>query len=220
VLPTIASTSVAQAGSGTAITFCPGANKLRTSAFISRRTLPRCLNSSSISLTPSFSFIMGLVGNVTVTVRWVHCAVPLLVKPAQTNITPLAIQKRGSRWSATLWCMNSPAATSVRPDPVSAVDQAPAIVAGTALPAYASVVDCRSICCPRALAVRVWIRSRSTSASLPRTAIISRPVLVEVSAQGSAGDRNWALASTMCLTGRRDRVVPSRSTIPEAGRLH
>src|SRR5215468_8347351 len=35
-------------------------------------------------------------------------------------------------------------------------------------------------------AVRVRIRSRSTSAKPPRTAIISRPVLVPVSAHGSA----------------------------------
>ncbi len=54
----------------------------------------------------------------------------------------------------------------------------------------------RPICCPRALArlrpsaVRVRIRSRSTSASPPSTAIIKRPVLVPVSAHGSASDRN------------------------------
>src|SRR5689334_8754052 len=34
----------------------------------------------------------------------------------------------------------------------------------------------------------------------PRTAIINRPVLVPVSAHGSASDRNCALASTICLT--------------------
>src|SRR6266446_9570837 len=62
------------------------------------------------------------------------------------------------------------------------------------------------MCCPWALArllpsaVRVRIRSRSTSASPPRTAVISRPVLVPVSAHGSANDRNCALASTMRLT--------------------
>jgi hypothetical protein len=44
--------------------------------------------------------------------------------------------------------------------------------------------------------VRVRIRSRSTSAKPPRTAIISRPVLVAVSAHGSAGDRNCPPAST------------------------
>jgi hypothetical protein len=61
----------------------------------------------------------------------------------------------------------------------------------------------RPICCPWALArllpsaVRVRIRSRSTSARPPRTAIISRPVLVPVSAHGSARERNCALASTM-----------------------
>jgi len=48
----------------------------------------------------------------------------------------------------------------------------------------------RPICCPRALArllpsaVRVRIRSRSTSARPPKTASIKRPVLVPVSAQG------------------------------------
>src|SRR3954447_18803440 len=47
--------------------------------------------------------------------------------------------------------------------------------------------------------VPVWIRSRSTSASPLRTAIISRPVLVEVSAQGSADDRNCPPAFTMRL---------------------
>ena len=61
------------------------------------------------------------------------------------------------------------------------------------------------ICCPRALArllpsaVRVRMRPRSTSAKPPRTVIISRPVLVLVSAHGSAKDRNCALASTMDL---------------------
>jgi hypothetical protein len=56
---------------------------------------------------------------------------------------------------------------------------------------------------PRALArllpsaVRVRIRSRSTSASPPSTASIMRPVLVPVSAHGSAKDRNCALASAM-----------------------
>ena len=56
---------------------------------------------------------------------------------------------------------------------------------------------------PRALArlllsaVRVRIRSRSTSARPPRTAIIRRPVLVAVSAHGSASERNCAPASTM-----------------------
>src|SRR5215469_4390403 len=61
------------------------------------------------------------------------------------------------------------------------------------------------ICFPWALArllpsaVRVRIRSRSTSASPPSTASIQRPVLVTVSAHGSAKDRNCALASTMRL---------------------
>src|SRR5690242_9197099 len=55
------------------------------------------------------------------------------------------------------------------------------------------------MCFPWALArflpsaVRVRIRSRSTSASPPKTASIKRPVLVAVSAHGSAKDRNCAL---------------------------
>ena len=59
---------------------------------------------------------------------------------------------------------------------------------------------------PRALArsrpseVRVRIRSRSTSARPPSTAIIRRPVAVEVSAHGSASDRNCALRSTIDFT--------------------
>jgi hypothetical protein len=64
----------------------------------------------------------------------------------------------------------------------------------------------RPMRCPRFIArlrpsaVRVRIRSRSTSARPPRTAIIKRPVLVPVSAHGSATERNRALASTICLT--------------------
>ena len=62
------------------------------------------------------------------------------------------------------------------------------------------------MCFPWALArllpsaVRVRIRSRSTSAKPPSTASIKRPVLVVLSAHGSAKDRNCALASTMRLT--------------------
>ena len=70
------------------------------------------------------------------------------------------------------------------------------------------------MCFPWALArllpsaVRVRIRSRSTSASPPRTASIKRPVLVPVSAHGSASDRNCALASTMRLTmANRSKVL-------------
>ena len=61
--------------------------------------------------------------------------------------------------------------------------------------------------CPRSLArlrpsaVRVRIRSRSTSAKPPSTASINRPVLVPVSAHGSASDRNCALASTRLRAG-------------------
>jgi hypothetical protein len=72
------------------------------------------------------------------------------------------------------------------------------------------------MCWPRAFArlqpsaVRVLIRSRSTSASPPRTAINKRPVLVAVAAHGSASERNCAPASTICLTmhmSRRSRPI-------------
>jgi hypothetical protein len=77
------------------------------------------------------------------------------------------------------------------------------------------------MCCPRAFArmrpsaVRVRIRSRSTSARPPSTAIIKRPVLVAVSVHGSASDRNCPLASTICLTmakveGRARQPVDAR----------
>jgi hypothetical protein len=59
-------------------------------------------------------------------------------------------------------------------------------------------------------AVRVRIRSRSTSAKPPSTASIKRPVLVPVSAHGSASDRNCALVSTMRLT------MPNRSKVLRA----
>jgi len=74
------------------------------------------------------------------------------------------------------------------------------------------------MCFPWALArllpsaVRVRIRSRSTSAKPPRTASIKRPVLVPVSAHGSAKDRNCALTSTMRLT------MPNRSKVLRARR--
>jgi hypothetical protein len=74
------------------------------------------------------------------------------------------------------------------------------------------------MCFPWALArflpsaVRVRIRSRSTSASPPSTASIKRPVLVPVSAHGSAKDRNCALASTIRLT------MPNRSKVLRASR--
>ena len=77
------------------------------------------------------------------------------------------------------------------------------------------------MCSPRALArllpsaVRVRIRSRSTSARPPSTASIKRPVRVPVSAHGSASDRNCAFASTMRFAKpRRSRAnsrPPSRS---------
>src|SRR5580704_4275011 len=65
----------------------------------------------------------------------------------------------------------------------------------------------------RPSAVRVRIRSRSTSANPPSTASIKRPVLVPVSAHGSASDRNCALASTICLT------MANRSKVERASRL-
>ena len=62
-------------------------------------------------------------------------------------------------------------------------------------------------------AVRVRIRSRSTSARPPSTASIKRPVRVLVSAHGSASDRNSALASTIRL------MIPNRSKVPCASDL-
>src|SRR5215469_12198790 len=74
--------------------------------------------------------------------------------------------------------------------------------------------------CPRFIArlrpsaVRVRIRSRSTSAKPPRTAIIKRPVLVPVSAHGSASERNCALASTICSTmANTSKVLRARWSI-------
>ena len=74
--------------------------------------------------------------------------------------------------------------------------------------------------CPRFVAqlrpsaVRVRIRSRSTSAKPPRTAIISRPVLVPVSAHGSATDRNCALASAR-RTPTSSKALPSLPPRPK-----
>jgi len=66
----------------------------------------------------------------------------------------------------------------------------------------------------RPSAVRVRIESRSTSARPPRTASIKRPVLVPVSAHGSARERNCALASTMRLTmPNRSKVLRARRSI-------
>jgi len=63
-------------------------------------------------------------------------------------------------------------------------------------------------------AVRVRITSRSTSASPPRTAIISRPVLVAESAHGSASERHCPPASTICLTmANRSNVERARRSI-------
>ena len=49
-------------------------------------------------------------------------------------------------------------------------------------------------------AVRVRIRSRSTSARPPSTASIKRPVLLLLSAHGSAKDRNCALAYALKMS--------------------
>jgi len=74
------------------------------------------------------------------------------------------------------------------------------------------------MCCPRAFArlrpsaVRVRIKSRSTPANPPSTAIISRPVLVVDSAHGSANERNCAPASAICLT------MANRSMLERASR--
>jgi hypothetical protein len=86
----------------------------------------------------------------------------------------------------------------------------------------------RPLRCPRFCArlrpsaVRVRIRSRSRSARPPKTAIINRPVLVPVSAHGSASERNGALASTICLMiAKRAKVlreaVNPRHSHPVAG---
>jgi hypothetical protein len=54
----------------------------------------------------------------------------------------------------------------------------------------------------------------NTSARPPNTASIERPVLVPVSAHGSAKDRNCALASTICLTiPNRSKVLRARPSI-------
>ena len=80
------------------------------------------------------------------------------------------------------------------------------------------------MCCPRAVArlwpsaVRVRIRSRSTSARPPNTASMSRPVLVPVSAQGSAKDLNRAPASAICLTMANKSKV-ERANLPVASAL-
>src|SRR4029077_4198405 len=75
------------------------------------------------------------------------------------------------------------------------------------------------MCCPRFCArlrpsaVRVRIRSRSTSANPPNTAIISRPVLVPVSAHGSASERNCALATPICFTMAKKVEGASREAV-------
>jgi len=74
---------------------------------------------------------------------------------------------------------------------------------------------CPRFCAPlRLSAVRVRIRSRSTSANPPNTAIINRPVLVPVSAHGSASERNRALASTIRLMmANRSKALRARRSM-------
>src|SRR6202162_4129150 len=55
-------------------------------------------------------------------------------------------------------------------------------------------------------------RPGADQVALPSTAIISRPVLVAVSAHGSASDRNCPPASTICLT------MANRSKVERASR--
>ena len=82
----------------------------------------------------------------------------------------------------------------------------------------------RPICFPRAWArllpsaVRVRIKSRSTSARPPSTASIKRPALVPVSAFGSAKDRNGAWASTIRLTMPKGCAPAGRSSSPSSHR--
>jgi hypothetical protein len=60
-------------------------------------------------------------------------------------------------------------------------------------------------------AVRVRIRSRSTSAKPPSTASIKRPVLVPVSAHGSASDLNRHSPDS----GAAERDLPSHRGTPQ-----
>jgi hypothetical protein len=73
----------------------------------------------------------------------------------------------------------------------------------------------------RPSAVRMRIRSHSMSGSPPRMAIISRPVLVAVAANGSASELNWPPAARISLTmanwSKVERAVRSiRVTITKA----
>jgi hypothetical protein len=95
----------------------------------------------------------------------------------------------------------------------------PAPVVGGPRPSAPGSISAVGPCAARAFApgcgprgVHVQIRSLSTSAKPPRTAIIKRPVLVPVSAHGSASDRNCASASTICLT------MANRSNVLRASR--
>ena len=72
----------------------------------------------------------------------------------------------------------------------------------------------------RPSAVRVRIKSRSTSAKPPRTAIIKRPVLVAVSAHGSASDRNCALASHNPLDDGEEVEGAARQSVNPRHRHH
>jgi len=82
----------------------------------------------------------------------------------------------------------------------------------------------RPMCFPWSLArflpsaVRVRIRSRSTSARPPSTASIKRPVLVQVSAHGSASDPNSALlraSSSVIPLAPNGRGPPHRQMVSD-----
>jgi hypothetical protein len=66
----------------------------------------------------------------------------------------------------------------------------------------------------RPSAVRVRIRSRSTTANPPNTAIINRLVLVPVSAHGSASERNCAFYA--CSRRRSLRSAGQKPPMPTA----
>ena len=124
--------------------------------------------------------------------------------------------------SGRLWSCSKP--RNRRPPYVVAVRPALARSPPSARRCRASSCCCcvkdggRPMCLPRAFArflpsaVRALIKSRSTSASSPRTASIKRPILVPVSARGSARDRNCSPASVICLT------IANRSNVGRARR--
>jgi hypothetical protein len=62
--------------------------------------------------------------------------------------------------------------------------------------------------------------ARSTSANLPNTAVINRPVLVLVSAHGSASEQNCAFASAICLTMANRSKCAAREAVDARHRHH